>query len=336
MSSAVPSGNGRRRTWILPGLALATAVATYFLIILGSTVRVTESGMGCPGWPLCYGQLGPIDHFHALIEQSHRYVVALVTVLVVLTAIAAWRLARENRSVLIPALAALGIIAIQIALGAITVITHNAPFTVALHLIFGLLVLAATWVTAAATLVDHREAQGRRLQPLAYITLGVTLLLLISGSLVVDGGASYACPSWPFCTASHGVAAPLIAIQYAHRGMVLLFSVLLAIFVMRVARNWRSVPGARLVADLVAVLLLGQIAVGGLVATLGAPEALQDLHLALAAAIWVCVVVLATIGWQTGADAGGAVGLRRGVGAAGDSRGGPGRKIGTTPSVEEG
>jgi heme A synthase len=325
LGSAAPEG--RRR--VLPALALATAVVTYFLIILGSTVRVTESGMGCPGWPLCYGQLGPIDHFHALLEQSHRYVVTLVTVLVVLTAAAAWRWARRQRTVLYPALTAVVVVAIQIVLGAVTVVTHNAPFTVALHLLMGLLVLAVTWVTAIASLVALRPAGGRRLRPLGWWTLGATFVLLVSGSLVVDGGASYACPSWPFCTASSGVPAPLITIQYSHRLMVLVVTVLLALLAMRAARHWGSVPGARITADLIAILLLVQIAVGGLVATTGAPEALQDLHLALAAGIWVAVVVLVTLGWLAAADS------VQPAGQPARPGGGLRRKMGPTPSTEE-
>ncbi len=330
-SPGTAAPGGRRR--VLPALALATAVVTYFLIILGSTVRVTESGMGCPGWPLCYGQLGPIDHFHALLEQSHRYVVTLVTVLVLLTAAAAWRWARRQRPVLYPALTAVVVIAIQIVLGAVTVVTHNAPVTVALHLLMGLLVLAVTWVTAVTSLVSLRPAGGRRLHPLGWWTLGVTFVLLLSGSLVVDGGASYACPSWPFCTASGGVPAPLIAIQYSHRLMVLAATVLLAVLAMRAARHWRSVPGARIAADLIAVLLVAQIAVGGLVATTGAPEALQDLHLALASGIWVALVVLVTLGWLAAADSVHPTGqLARPPSGAG---GGLRRKMGPTPSTEE-
>jgi heme A synthase len=235
--------------------------------------------------------------------------------------------------VLYPALTAVVVIAIQIVLGAVTVVTHNAPVTVALHLLMGLVVLAVTWVTAVAALVSLRPAGGRRLHPLGWWTLGVTFVLLLSGSLVVDGGASYACPSWPFCTASQGVPAPLITIQYSHRLMVLVATVLLALLAMRAARRWRAVPGARLTADLIAILLLAQIAVGGLVATTGAPEALQDLHLALAAGIWVAVVVLVTLGWLTGADAlrptGHPVRPPSGVG------GGLGRKMGSTPPTEE-
>ncbi|MHB8394440.1 MAG: COX15/CtaA family protein [Candidatus Dormibacteria bacterium] len=333
MSLAAPSGSGRRPTWILPVLAVGSGVVTYFLIILGSTVRVTESGMGCPGWPLCYGQLGPIDRFHSLLEQSHRYLVALVTVLVVLTAVAAWTFARERRSVLIPATAALGVIAIQIALGAITVVTHNAPFTVALHLLFGLIFLAVTWITVAAVLVPVVPTVGRRLRALGYTTVAMTFLLLISGSMVVDGGATYSCPSWPFCSA-RGVPGPLVTIQYTHRLTVLVVSIFIVLFVMHVARRWRAIPGARLVADLVGILLLAQIAVGGLVATMSAPAVLQDLHIALAAAIWAAVVALASIGWLAAADA--APGRGAQPSDALRSGGGKSLKMGTDSSTEEG
>ncbi|HEY6538336.1 MAG TPA: COX15/CtaA family protein [Candidatus Dormibacteraeota bacterium] len=287
----------------LPVLAVATGVLTYFLVVLGSTVRVTESGMGCPGWPLCYGQLGPVDNFHSILEQSHRYLVSLVTVLVILTALAAWSFARHRRTVVIPALVALVIIVIQIILGAITVITHNAPFTVALHLLTAMILLGVVWVTAVASVVEKRPALGRRLSPRGWWAAGITFLVMISGSLVVDGGATYACPSWPGCSSTGGVPEQLVVIQDVHRVMVLIVTILIGLFVMQAARHWRAIRGARPIARLLGVLLLAQIAAGGLVATLQAPEGLQDLHLALGSATWATVVILAAIGWLAAADA---------------------------------
>ncbi|MGH7639641.1 MAG: COX15/CtaA family protein [Candidatus Dormibacteria bacterium] len=295
---------GERLRLALPVLATLTGVATYCLVILGSTVRVTESGMGCPGWPLCYGQLGPVDNFHSIMEQSHRYLVTLVTVLVVLTALSAWYFARRRRTVLYPAVAALVIIVIQIILGAVTVITHNAPITVALHLLTAMILLGVVWVTAVATLVPWRSAVGRRVAQRAYWAVGATFVVMISGSLVVDGGATYACPSWPACFSVPGVPTQLVVIQDVHRLVVLLTTILIAFFVMLAVRRWRPVPGARVVSRVIGALLLAQIAVGGLVATLQAPEALQDLHLALGSATWASVVVLAALGWLAAADAG--------------------------------
>ncbi|HVA21444.1 MAG TPA: COX15/CtaA family protein [Candidatus Micrarchaeia archaeon] len=296
---AGPAGPGSTAATALARSALATAVATYVLVILGSTVRVTESGMGCPGWPLCYGQLGPIDRFHSAVEQTHRYVVVVVTVLVLLTAALAWFAARRRRSVLWPATAAAVVIVVQIALGAVTVITHNAPITVALHLLTAQLLLALVTVVAVTARTATRAAGAARLPWLGWAAVAATFVLLVAGSLVVDGGATYACPSWPAC-GLHGEPAALVAIQYVHRGAVLVVGIILAVFVMRAARGWRHVAGSRWVADLIGAAFLAEVAVGGLSATLRAPEGIQDLHLALAAVIWVGVVALATLGWQAG------------------------------------
>ena len=50
-------------------MALAAAVAQ---ISLGGIVRITDSGLGCPDWPLCHGKLLPPLELHTLIEYSHR------------------------------------------------------------------------------------------------------------------------------------------------------------------------------------------------------------------------------------------------------------------------
>ena len=67
-----------------------TAVAfTYFLVALGGTVRTTDSGLSCPDWPLCYGKAFATIDYHTFLEQFHRYVAAIVSVLVVTLALIA-------------------------------------------------------------------------------------------------------------------------------------------------------------------------------------------------------------------------------------------------------
>ncbi len=304
----VPDDNlYRHRVRYLRWAAISTAAVTYLLIILGSTVRVTESGMGCRGWPLCDGALGPrVDHFHSIMEQSHRYVVVLVTVGVIVTALAAWRLRGRLPAVVAPALAGAGIIVVQIVLGAITVWTHNAPVTVALHLLVAMVFLAVAVATAVASVVGRKRdvpMGSRRLGWLGWSAVTATFVLMISGSMVVDGGASKACPSWPLCTSGHA-ALPLVVIQMSHRVVVGLASIAIVAFSLQALRRWAGhIAGARGIAIAVIVALGVQIGVGGLDAVMKAPAALQDVHLAFAAAIWAGVVCLATLGWLHAAQA---------------------------------
>lgn len=291
-----PSGRGLAG---LRWLALATTAATYALVVLGSTVRVTESGMGCPGWPLCYGSLGPIDRFHALLEQSHRYLAALVTVLVLATAVAALR--RRGSPTVRPALAGVAVIVVQVLLGAITVFTHNAPWTVAGHLLTGLVLLTLVTMTAVAAFAPRRQARGRRLAPLGWWAGGGVLLLLVSGSLVVDGGASGSCPSWPGCPTA-GIPAGLVILQLAHRGVAGLVGLALLALAGHAWQRWSAVPGARATALILAVLLSLAGLFGAVTGVLCAPAVWQDLHLAAAAAVLVAAVALDTLGWLSAAD----------------------------------
>ncbi len=278
-SPAPPAGRALRV------LAFSVLVLTGALVLLGSTVRVTESGMGCSSWPLCNGAVGPIDHFHPLLEQSHRYLAAAVTIGIVALALGARRVA--NRALRRWSVAAVGIVAVQVVLGAVTVLAHNAPATVAAHVVVGLLLLATVSLLAAAStgvLPDRPRPRGA----LAWGALGAALILLVSGSLVVDGGAAAACPSWPWCSAHPGVATHLVVIQLVHRSIAGATVVLVGLAAWR---RRRATP-ARFIPPTLIGLLAAQVAAGALDALAKAPDALQDVHIGLAGAIWALVVVL--------------------------------------------
>ena len=278
--------------WIR-GLSVTTLVATFGLIALGSAVRVTNSGMGCKGWPLCSGKVGPISKFHPLMEQSHRYLASLVTILIIALAIAVLRAGAALRHARGPALASVGVIVVQIVLGAVTVLTNNAPVTVALHLLVATLFLGVVTVTAVATFIVPDWSWSLRRGPgrLGWITVGALYVVVVSGSVVVNAGAQAACPSWPVCFSSHA-ALGLVVVQSAHRSVVLIGSVLVVIFLVGLVRAEGTARTVRTFSFAGLALLSAQIVVGALSALDSSHTELADLHLVFASSLWSLVVAV--------------------------------------------
>lgn len=274
-------------------------MSAYALIVFGSHVRVSDSGMGCPDWPLCDGNVGPIYEFHALMEQTHRYIAVVVTVLAVATALLAWRVRPRNAAVL-PALFTVAVIVVQIALGALTVIAGNGAPTVAAHLLAGVAMLGGATVTAVCTLVPRRATPGPRLGRVGWVAIGAAGVLFVSGSLVVNAEAERACASFPFCPSDQ--PGGLVWLHLLHRGIAVLAGIALLTFSTQAWRRWSVIRGARALAATLAGLVVATAALGIVSALLKAPPIMQDLHLAGAAAVLAAAGALATLGWLTGAD----------------------------------
>jgi heme A synthase len=277
--------------WWIRALSLGTLVATFGLIVLGSAVRVTNSGMGCKGWPLCSGDVGPISSFHPLMEQSHRFLASLVSVLIIALALTVLRAGNSARHVRGPALASLGVIVVQIVLGAVTVLTNNAPVTVALHLLVATLFLGVVSVTAVASFVaaDRTWSLLHGSGRLGLAAVASLYLVFVSGSVVVNAGAQSACKSWPACFSSPA-ALGLVTIQVVHRSMVLVGSAIVVAFLISQLRSRVADNTERKFAIAALALLAAQVVVGALSAIETSHTEFADVHLAFGAALWGVVV----------------------------------------------
>jgi len=287
-------------------LSIATAVVTYALVVLGGVVRVSGSGLGCPDWPLCHGALLPPLNLHAIIEYSHRTTASLTSTLVVVTAVVAWIAWRQRRDIVVPATVALGLLVVQVALGAITVRLELPPMIVLAHLATAMALLAAVCVTAVAACLPQnvsnarialkRGSRGATPRRLSRGTAAGTYILILSGSLVVGSGASRSCNAWPLCGGGFSFAFDgLPAIQLLHRGVAALIGVLIVVSLLTLLARYRGHRAVRATVALTLAALAFQVAVGAAVVALRLPAALRGLHLALASSVWAGTVVLAAL-----------------------------------------
>ena len=142
------------------GLSLATAVAVYVLIVLGGVVSSTGSGLACPDWPLCQGQMIPALTPSVIIELTHRVWTIVVTILVISTMLFAWREYRWPSKVTIFSTLTFVLLLGQIILGMITVNTRTHPIAVTSHLAVATVIFASALTTT--TIVLTYTPQGVR------------------------------------------------------------------------------------------------------------------------------------------------------------------------------
>jgi heme A synthase len=282
-------------------LTAVTALATYLLIVMGGVVRVTGSGLGCGAkdqWPLCRGGfLPPLDQT-ALIEFTHRWLAVIAAVLLFTMAASVWFRYRNVRWLAIGALVIVGLYVLQIVLGAITVFFNLPSGVIMIHLANALLLLGAlVWIAVATAMAGSaRPPLSLRNVRLAGVAAGATYVLALSGALVVDQGAGGACSGWPLCGNGFQLTSGQSAdINLLHRLVAGIAVVLLGYSMMKLRRSRPEDRGLRLATLTVTLLIVAQVIAGALVVDLHLPPAARAVHLALASALWACVVITAVI-----------------------------------------
>jgi len=269
-------------------LALTTTLLMFALIVIGSVVRTTGSGLACPDWPLCEGRLIPRLEPHVMIEWFHRLIALLVSVMVLGTAGWIGRMPEVRERLGGLALLAVGLIVTQVLLGALTVWKLLSPAVVNSHLAVALL-LFATLLTI--TLVARGAAEDRpvsrsdaALVPFSGLATGIAYLQCLLGGLVSSTGSGLACPDWPTCDGRwFPPLAGAVGIQMMHRYGAYLLT---AVVVVAAARARAAAdPGVRAGAGMAAALTLLQVVLGVANVLLGTPPWASALHLANAVAL---------------------------------------------------
>jgi cytochrome c oxidase assembly protein subunit 15 len=202
---------------------------TFDLVMFGAFTRLTDSGLGCPDWPGCYGKAnpflasaaissaqavmptGPVTHTKAWIEMIHRYLAMSVGILIVSMVIVTWRARMKNGTTARklspwPPVFLLAFVCLQGAFGAWTVTMKLQPIIVTTHLLLGLSLLALlAWQAARQS--EHAVVASGALSlrwPAAFASLLLALQIALGG-WVSTNYAALACADYPLC---HGELIP--------------------------------------------------------------------------------------------------------------------------------
>lgn len=149
-------------------LAGTTLIVTYVVMILGSYTGAIGAGLSCPDWPLCYGtvvpfldpaiiQESPYTALQIFAEWIHRGLAMVAGFLILGTAVAGWRIHRDNPVIRWSAILALLLLPFQVVMGGLTVTEQLDPLIVTLHLALAALILVMLTTTFIGSWVTGRK-----------------------------------------------------------------------------------------------------------------------------------------------------------------------------------
>ena len=272
----------------------AVALAALALIVLtGAAVRLTDSGLGCPDWPKCYGGTSPPLESHAVIEYGNRILTGFVGIAVIAAAVLAfyrkpyrWHLALFG--VLLP----LGVIG-QAILGALVVKYHLAPGLVMSHFILSMMLLDASFALAWCSRYEPWERRRSKDRLGVWAVRGLMPL----GQLTIVAG-TVATAAGPHAGAHAGQLVHRFTFEGAKtlEWVVQRHAVIAAVYGFAAIGVWFLLrrPGGdrRAVKPLTVVLglLALQGAVGGVQWWLELPTEIVWVHVALATCNWLAML----------------------------------------------
>lgn len=275
-------------------LAVATALSLYVIVITGSLVRLTGSGLGCEGWPGCEeGAFFPEEDYHAFIEFGNRVFGIFPITLSILTA---WFARRRPRWLFGTALGVAALTVAEAPIGLATIRYELPAWMVIVHFLLALLALGGAVVVALEAVREERGGAAlsfpSELRWAGVALAGACLALVVTGTFSTAAGPH---------SGDADVIERLWHLEdavYLHVRVTAVFGAAY-LFVLGLLAARRNVAPwlLRFALALLGVLLL-QMAVGELQWRLELPWGIVAVHVALAAAVWSLTVALAAMLWR--------------------------------------
>lgn len=270
-------------------ITLGALIALYAIVITGSLVRLTGSGLGCADWPRCSEErFIDVSTGHGAIEQVNRLFTGVVAATVILAVLASVRLAERRRALTNLALGLVAGVVAQVVIGGIVVLTGLNPWANMAHFLVSMVLLANALVLHRLS-DDRPPSIGTSLPISAVVSAAILgLAAVVTGTIVTATGPHAGDEdAVRFGFAIHSVARV--------HGSTVIATLAAIAFLLRKTKG-RSKLFEHRVARLMGVALL-QAVVGYVQYLADVPAILVAVHIALAAAVWLCLVDVVYCAW---------------------------------------
>lgn len=288
-------------TWFQRFLII-TLAATFILVVVGGTVRATDSGLGCPDWPTCHGKFVPKMEKHTLIEFSHRTIAAVVGVLFLGVTYFAFKTERKHKLVFWLAFTAGLLLLWQIILGGITVKNELPPEVTAAHLATAMAFMGVMIVTLIISMMRSRGSPALRFAMdtsftrLAIATAATAYLTLVIGSYISGTDASLACSGWPLCNGSLIPGGDSdVGLHWLHRLLAGVLGLQLLALAYLAFEDRRRQPLLLALVGAAGVAFVAQALIGAANIWTELAAGVVVAHLSLAAVLWCLMVTVSAL-----------------------------------------
>ena len=258
----------------------------YAIIVTGSLVRLTGSGLGCSDWPNCNEtNFVDVSSGHAAIEQINRLFTGFVAASVILAVSASLFLNPRVRRITANAGILVFGVLVQVALGAYVVLTGLNPWSNMAHFLVSIFLVSSAFLLIKRVEIlihpqDNRECPDRRLRQLLFAS---ACLVMFLGTVVTGAGPHSGAEQ----VTRLGIDVRFATQLHSASVWILVFlAVVLAVRARKKAVRW-EIEGSsilRLLAAISAQGFIGYVQYFG-----GVPAPLVAIHIALSVVVWLCV-----------------------------------------------
>lgn len=279
------------------------------VILGGALVRATGSGAGCGShWPTCNGEVVPRpESVETLIELSHRLTSGIAFLLVLGLMTAALRARPKGHPMRVAAIWAFVFMVLEAAIGAgivlLEMVADNQSMAragwMAAHLLntfllLAFLALSAWWSSEDASGLDLRA--NRAVAWILGLALFGSIIVGMTGAVTALGDTLFPASSLQegFAQDRSPTAHFLIRLRIWHPVSAVLVGIYTVVAAGLVSML-RPEPEVRRLAIAVGVLIVAQLAGGFLNLLLLAPIWMQMVHLLMADAVWIALVLLGAV-----------------------------------------